>query len=84
MTANAHPVFIFARAGLKTVASAILADVEPGFQPSGKILVTMNSLVKSERHRSAGGLSGRQDAALYGTPGGPPLLFKQNHPAKLL
>ena len=62
-------------AGLKSVASAILADVEPGFQPGGKIPATEKGLVKSERRRPTNDFSGRQDAALYGRPGGPPLLF---------
>jgi hypothetical protein len=36
-------------AWLKTVASAILADVESGFQPGGKISAMKNSPVKGER-----------------------------------
>src|SRR6266536_1849326 len=63
-------------ARLKTVASAILADVEPGFQPGGRNHTTENGLAPLERHRHAGDLSGWQDATLYGRPGGPPLLFK--------
>jgi len=64
------------RASLKTVASAILADVEPGFQPGGKNRPREQVSVKLELHHQAGELSGRQAAARYGRPGGPPLLFK--------
>jgi len=62
---------------LKTAASAILADVEPGFQPGGENAGSTNRTVKSERFRQTGGFSRRRDAALYGRPGGLPLLFKQ-------
>ena len=65
------------RACLRIVASAILADVEPGFQPGGKGDERTNGPVKSEQFRNVDDYSGRQDAALYGRPGGPPLLFKQ-------
>ncbi len=65
------------RACLKTVVSAILADVEPGFQPGGNSVESMKGPIKSERFRNADDFSGRQDAALYGRPGGPPLLFEQ-------
>ena len=41
------------RACLKTVASAILADVEPGFQPGGRIAHTRNP--NSEMEREDGG-----------------------------
>jgi hypothetical protein len=43
------------------VASAILADVEPGFQPGGK-----NATAKPEYFWKSLPKSGRQDAALYG------------------
>ena len=53
-------------------ASAILADVEPGFQPGGK----KRRVFKSARHARAClqsvRPSGRQDAALYGRQGCPP------------
>ncbi len=62
-----------------TVASAILADVEPGFQPGGKTVAGEKLPVKSEGLSHAGRLSGRQDAALHGRPGGPPL---HSHPLK--
>ena len=65
-------------AGLKTVASAILADVESGFQPGGENVAGAKSPVKLDRFRQAGDFSGRQDAALHGRPGGPPLLFNPN------
>ena len=52
------------RAGLKTVASAILADVELGFQPGGKNLEATNDPVKCERFRNVGAFFRRQDAAL--------------------
>ena len=58
---------------LKTVASAILADVERGFQPGGKNLADGSALANCERHPTADGFSGRQDAALYGRQGCPPL-----------
>ena len=61
------------QAGTKTVASAILADVEPGFQPGGKNVAGQKLPVKSEDLRHAERLSGRQDAALHGRPGGLPL-----------
>lgn len=59
---------------LKTVASPILADVDLGYQPGGKDVVMTNSLVKLERFCERVGFSRRQDAALYGRPGGPPPL----------
>src|SRR5678816_652549 len=62
---------------LKTVASAILADVEPGFQPGEKNVAIAEGSVKLERYRPAGGFSGWQDATLHGRPGGPPLLFRR-------
>ena len=52
-------------ASLKTVASAILADVELGFQPGGKNAESTDDPVKSERFRNAGDFSGRQDAATF-------------------
>jgi len=61
---------------LKTVASAILADVEPGFQPGGRNVESMNARAKHERFCQPGDFSGRQDAALYGRPGGPPPHFQ--------
>jgi hypothetical protein len=45
------------------VASAILADVEPGFQPSGKTAAAKMTPAKPAVGASQ---SGRQDAALYG------------------
>ena len=55
------------------VASAILADVEPGFQPGGKkrrvCEAVRNPVVRLKSRRP----SGRQDAALYGRQGCPPL-----------
>ena len=60
----------------EAVASAILADVEPGFQPGGKNRTSENVSVELERHGQAGELSGRQVAALYSRPGGLSLLFK--------
>ena len=65
------------RACLKSVASAILADVEPWLPARRKKVGHWESLVKYEHSRHADGFSGRQDAALYGRPGGPPLLSKQ-------
>ena len=55
--------------------SAILADVEPGFQPGGVGHAKQEQQVKW-RGNDLGDVSGRQDAALYGRPGGLPLLFK--------
>ena len=72
----------------ETVASAILADVEPGFQPGGNRDATRNGSGILEPYRDGNDFSGRpvlsilrsrataeggQDAALYGRPGGPPL-----------
>jgi hypothetical protein len=59
------------------VASAILADVEPGFQPGGIRVAIAKSSGKIEPCCEGDAFSGRQDAALHGRPGGPPLLFKQ-------
>ncbi len=55
------------------VASASLADVEPGFQPGGKKLTNKYASVNFKRLPSADVLSGRQDATLYGRQGCPPL-----------
>jgi hypothetical protein len=63
-------------AGLKNVASAILADVEPRLPARRKILGYFESVIKYGRLSHAGVFFGRQDAALYGRPGGPPLLVK--------
>ena len=63
------------RASLKNVASANLADVSRGFQPGGTDRATKKGPVRLERHRSTGVFSGRQDAALHGRSGGPPLCF---------
>ena len=63
------------RASLKNVASANLADVSRGFQPGGTDRATKKGPVRHERHRSTGVFSGRQDAALHGRSGGPPLCF---------
>ena len=60
----------------EAVASAILDDVEPGFQPGGETRASKTVSVKLEPHSRAGELSGRQDAALYGRSGGPPPRFK--------
>jgi hypothetical protein len=43
---KAHAPFVALSVCLKTVASAILADVELGFQPVGKNLETTNNLIK--------------------------------------
>ena len=43
------------------VASAILADVEPGFQPGGKRLAGIQGPVKYDQPHRADFLSGRQD-----------------------
>ena len=64
------------RGGPEIVASATLADVEPGFQPGGKNRVTEKVSGKMERFQTADDLSGRQDAALYDRPGGPPPLSR--------
>ena len=45
---------------LKTVASAILADVEPGFQPSGKSRRIEKGLVKAGRGRHLNGFPAGQ------------------------
>ena len=66
-----------ARACLRTVASAILADVGPGFQPGGNASAMSRCLGKIGRDWASVVFSGRQVAALYGRPGGPPLLCKQ-------
>ena len=60
------------RGCLKTVASAILADVEPWLPARRNNVAIEKVTVKHERSRHADGISGRQDAALYGRPGGPP------------
>ena len=64
-------------AGLETVASAILADVEPGFQPGGKSFASRKPPVKSWHLVQPVNFSGRQAAALYGRRGSLPLLSKQ-------
>ena len=61
----------------KTVASAILADVELGFQPSRKSVADQNALEKQGSWPHVDAFSERQDAALHGRPGGPLLLLKQ-------
>jgi MOSC domain-containing protein YiiM len=55
-----------------TVAAGILPAVEPGFQPGGANAASERTSVESERLAAAAALSGRQDAALHGSPGGPP------------
>ena len=57
-----------------TVASAILADVEPRLPARRKRREPGESLVNFESSCCAGECSGRQDAALKGRPGGPLLL----------
>ena len=64
------------KAGLNGVASAILADVEPWLPARRKKQGNWESVATSGGSRAADGLSGRQDAALDGRPGGPPLHFK--------
>jgi hypothetical protein len=63
------------RAKDKFVASAILADVEPGFQPGGRSYAKDGGLGVSSPRSQLARRSGRQDAALYGRLGSPPLLF---------
>jgi hypothetical protein len=48
------------------VASAILADVEPGFQPGGKNLASSGRHGIARIFRVGGVFSGRLEAALYG------------------
>jgi prepilin-type processing-associated H-X9-DG protein len=61
------------RFGGKFVASAILADVESGFQPGGTIMAN-RSVPDTAEHATIGrGLSRRQEAALYGRQGCLPL-----------
>ena len=55
------------------VASAILADVEPGFQPGGKSRRASEVVRHARAHWQIVRPSGRQDAALYGRQGYPPL-----------
>jgi len=70
------------RACLKNVASAILADVEPGFQPGARDLgaaphsITPTILPDED-------FSGRQDAALYGRPEARRYIFRQAPRIKL-
>ena len=61
---KAHAPFVALSVCLKTVASAILADVELGFQPGGDNVARAKSPVKFDRFRHAGDYSGRQDASL--------------------
>ncbi len=63
------------RAGLKKVASAILADVELRLSAQRNQRGSKGGLIQSGCSPAADVFSGRQDAALYGRPGGPPLLF---------
>ncbi len=57
----------YPKACLKNVASAILADVEPGFQPGGRDLgAATDAIIPTVL--PDGRFSGRQDAALYGRP----------------
>jgi zinc/manganese transport system substrate-binding protein len=65
------------RACLKTVASAILADVEPGLPARRKECGEDEGSGEYERSAPRRDFSGRQDATLYGRPGGPPLFFKR-------
>jgi hypothetical protein len=46
--------------------SAILADVEPGFQFGGSAVEMKKISAKSECFGNASGVAGRQDAALHG------------------
>jgi len=55
------------------VASAILADVEPGFQPGGKSRRVSEAVRHARARWQIMRHSGRQDAALYGRQGCPPL-----------
>ena len=64
---KAHAPFVALSVCLKTVASAILADVELGFQPGGKNLEATNDPVKCERFRNGGAFSRRQEAATFQT-----------------
>ena len=64
------------RAGLKNVASAILADVELRLPARRNRRGGQDGLIQSGCSPAADVFSGRQDAALYGRPGGPPLLFR--------
>jgi hypothetical protein len=50
----------------KNVVSAILDDVEPGFQPGGKCAAAKSIPTKPDLFQSSSTESGRQDAALYG------------------
>ncbi len=61
------------------VASAILADVEPGFQPGGKNRRVSETVRHARARWQIVRSSGRQDAALYGRQGCPPL-----HPHRAL
>src|SRR6266496_6354521 len=45
----------FFRAGVKKVASAIPADVEPGFEPGGKSATNGRDLARLEHHRYSEG-----------------------------
>ena len=65
------------RDSVRIVASAILADVEPWLPARRKTRGPGESRVKFECSQSGDGFSGRQDAALYGRSGGPPLLSKK-------
>jgi hypothetical protein len=51
-----------------SLRTAILADVEPGFQRGGKGAATKTIPVGASLFRSLSAGSGRQDAALYGRP----------------
>jgi prepilin-type processing-associated H-X9-DG protein len=61
------------RGGRKSVASAILADVEPGFQPGGTSMASQSVPEEFERVSMRDAIYGRQDAALYGRQGCLPL-----------
>lgn len=58
-------------------ASAILADVEPGFQPGGGSFVKDGGLGGPSLRSPSDRRSGRKDAALYDRLGSLPLLFKR-------
>jgi hypothetical protein len=66
-------LFLFGGAAAKQVASGILPDVEPGFQPGGSDARTHDAFENSPSLTAFHDFSGRQDAALYGRQGCLPL-----------
>ncbi len=63
----------FFKAFLKKVASAILADVEPGFQPGGFSVENVLRVATTERPGGFVAFSGRREADLHGRQGCLPL-----------